>query len=340
MEKILFVLKRPSDKEDYSTNKHTGLFNSCVFLVELLNDIGFEAILDFAVDGNYIEKLVVKYRPDVVILEALWVTPDKVIELSEIYPNIMWLIRIHSDMPFLANEGIAIEWILNYTQNSNIYVAFNNEKTFKYFSENMNKNNYLYLPNWYPHDRISSLIRDAKNEDGYFHIGCFGAIRPLKNQLIQACAAIKYAQQLNLKIKFHMNTTRIENNGLNVLKNIRALFNNGGENYILVEHEWKNHDDFLKIVDQMDIGMQVSLSETFNIITADFVARNKPIVVSEEIDWVNSLFRVKTVDVDHIVAALHLNMDCEFLKLRKLNNLNLINYNHKSKKIWLNTFGD
>ena len=54
MEKILFVLKRPSDKEDYSTNKHTGLFNSCVFLVELLNDIGFEAILDFAVDGNYI----------------------------------------------------------------------------------------------------------------------------------------------------------------------------------------------------------------------------------------------------------------------------------------------
>lgn len=342
MSNILFILKEQQKNAEYSCQKNTGLFNSCNFLIEILNNIGFTASLEFAIDGNDIERLVVNNSPDIVILEALWVTPDKVVELSNIYSDIDWIVRVHSDIPFLSSEGIAIEWILNYMKNKNIYIAFNNEKTFKYFFSLLKFNeNCLFLPNWYPLKRINNIPNKYMGKNGgIINIGCFGAIRPLKNQLLQACAAISYADKYGLKLKFHMNATRIENNGFNVLKNIRSLFNNLDSNYELYEHEWESHVEFLKTIDEMDLGMQVSFSETFNIVSADFVSRNKPIVVSDEIEWVDTLCRVKIIDVEHIMSTMYDRLNSDFLKLTKINTLNLADYNNRSENIWLETFGD
>jgi hypothetical protein len=53
----------------------------------------------------------------------------------------------------------------------------------------------------------------------------------------------------------------------------------------LVVHEWVNHKDFIKLVKTMDIGMQVSYSETFNIVAADFISQGVPVVISKELPW-------------------------------------------------------
>jgi hypothetical protein len=54
----------------------------------------------------------------------------------------------------------------------------------------------------------------------------------------------------------------------------------------------------------MDLGMQISFTETFNIVAADFVYCEVPVVVSEEIDFVDEDFRVFPSDPTWVLAAM------------------------------------
>jgi hypothetical protein len=125
----------------------------------------------------------------------------------------------------------------------------------------------------------------------------------MKNQLTQALAAIKFAEQKNATLNFFINSTRSETGGDPVLKNIRALFHNG--KHILVEIPWLDHAAFLTFLPQMDIAMQVSLSETFNVVTADCVTSGVPVVTSSEVNWVSNGCHAPTDSVDGIVAVMH-----------------------------------
>ncbi len=116
-------------------------------------------------------------------------------------------------------------------------------------------------------------------------IASFGAIRPLKNQLLQAMAAMKFCEVNNVLLHFYINANRLEQGGEAVIKNIRALFK--GSKHTLHEIKWATHEEFKKIIAEMDLGMQVSHSESFNVVTADFVDMGVPIVVSSDIDWVS-----------------------------------------------------
>jgi hypothetical protein len=136
------------------------------------------------------------------------------------------------------------------------------------------------LTNYYPVNVNKVYIKEPI--PGAINIGCFGAFRQLKNHLTQAVAAIEFAEQHNFKLNFHVNAGRIEKNGSNPYKNLRALFSNLPQ-YNFIEHPWTSHENFIKIINCMDICMQVSFSETFNIVSADAAVCCVPLVVSEEI---------------------------------------------------------
>jgi hypothetical protein len=79
----------------------------------------------------------------------------------------------------------------------------------------------LFLPNCcYPKNRHQ---RRRKQPDGCTDTACFGAIRPLNNQLFQAVAATEYARRIGRKLRFHINASRTKQRGENVLKNIRDI---------------------------------------------------------------------------------------------------------------------
>jgi len=121
-------------------------------------------------------------------------------------------------------------------------------------------------------------------------IGCFGALRPLKNHLQQAIWAMMFADKIGKHLEFHINRSEFEKDESSpVLKNLHSLFSSTP--HTLVEHPWVEHDEFLKLVKTMDLGLQMSFTETFNIVTADFVYCGVPIVVSDEIDWMNFLYK-------------------------------------------------
>lgn len=310
----------------------SGLFNSATFVRNYLRSIGIESELTPVVDSNGIDKIVTDYNPDIVIIEALWCPPGKFEELLKIprHKNRRWIIRIHSKAPFLANEGLATKWIIQYA-NLGLEIAPNTEELTKQFDSSLPFGKFTYLPNIYHADPFRKGAKENQDFD-YIDIGCFGAIRPMKNTYQQALAAIDFASNIGKKLRFHVNSSRVEQNGNNVLKNLEALFEYS--EHELVHHRWYKHNDFLEAVSQMDMCMQVSFSESFNIVTADSVTAKVPVVCSEDISWMPRIMRVRPTSHKRIVRKLGiaylLSAPIVFTQ-----SLFLKYYNYKAKKCWV-----
>ena len=332
MIRLLFVCKRRNIGYNYGIP--FGLLNSARFVSETLAK--YECItakVVDVVDGNSIDREVYLFKPTHVILEALWATPAKVEELLKLWPKVEWVVRGHSKAPFIAMEGIAMEWLGQYAQLTKKYDNFKisaNSAEFNTETKDAFHVNSVYLPNIYYPPRMDS---PKKVRDGYIDIGCFGAIRPLKNQLLQAIAAIKFADEMHKPLRFHINGNRTEQSGEQVLKNLRNLFKYTDQKHQLVEHSWQSHSNFLKLVRTMDLGLQVSLTESFNIVTADFVGQGVPIVVSPDITWMPGFAQADPTSSHDIVRKLKLAY--RFPILRTVSKWSLAYYNCKATHAWL-----
>lgn len=331
MKKILFILKK---RNIYSNNSYSnidsGLYNSVIFVNEMLNKNNVDSKVIQVNDNNEIDKYCFQYKPNVVIIEALWVVPEKFEILQKLHPNITWIIRLHSELPFLANEGVAIDWIKGYTKYENVKIGSNSKYLIEALSPLLGRK-ILYLPNYYHVECFNHYDR-IKNYES-INVGVFGAIRPLKNTLTQAVAAMNYANSINKKLRLHINSSRVEQKGENVLKNLRALFKDTP--HTLIEHGWLKHKDFTRLVSQMDICLQISLTETYNIVTADAINQNIPVVSTKEIPFVSCLSSVETnKDVEQIVESIEFNLNFSYITT-KVNKFLLWFDSRKSKNSWL-----
>jgi len=336
--RILFIIKQGAlYGENHPYHVASGLLNSAKFVVDMLNASGkIEAKLSTVVDNNDIDREVFNFKPLVVVIEAYWVVPDKFDILAKLHPTVRWIVRAHSDFPFLATEGVGIEWTKAYLTKPSVSVAFNSQNIVRDLKDLevdwKIKNKILYLPNYYP---LANLKR-GKHPRNEVHIGCFGAIRPLKNQLIQAVAAVRFADIYGKKLRFYMNSTRCEQGGEGVFRNISALFR--GARHELVEIGWLDHDDFLSVMRNMDFALCVSFSETFCITAADAVSCNVPLICSDQIPWANPRSIVSTTDTDPIVQKLKNFSDIRGAIVNALNRQNLSSYSNTAKTLWLRQF--
>ncbi len=334
MKKPLFILKKRNIYSDgnYAT-VNSGLYNSAMFVNDMLIKNGVDSTLVQVVDNNEIDKYCAIHKPDVVIIEAIWVTPSKFEILQKLHPNITWVIRLHSELPFLANEGVAIEWLKEYVKYDNVMTGSNSKYLIEALSPLL-KTNLIYMSNYYNVTNKEIVKKTLDNR--IINIGIFGAIRPMKNTLTQAIAAINYADSEDKKLILHVNSARIEQKGENALKNLRALFVDS--KHELVEHGWLAHKDFVKLVGTMDLCLQISLSETYNIVAADAINQEVPVVTSNEIPFVNYFSNVSSnKDVVNIVDMIGFNL---FFKnvLTRFNKFLLFLDSKKSEKVWLKIF--
>lgn len=335
--RLLFVCKKRYQYGDKPTFIASGLLNSATFVVDMLNKNGINAKIVDVVDNNSIDKEVAEFKPTHVIIEALWVVPQKFDILHRLHPDVKWIIRLHSETPFLANEGIAIEWLRAYAEMSrrnNVAISVNSTRALRDLQSLLNSNEIMYLPNYYPVDW--SVKSPAVSSSPIINIGGFGAIRPLKNQFMQALAAKEFAESIGKICHFHINGTRIEGRGEAIYKNIKELFRD--TEHLLVEHPWYDHPTFVNVVKQMDLGLQLSFSETYNIIAADFVNNNIPIVVSDEIRWMNWLYKTDPNELDLIMTKMKMAWRFKSLNLHKLNKIALDNNSIESKITWTTLF--
>lgn len=329
--KVLFICRKRNSVYGISI----GLVNSAQFVANFLVSQGIDSKVVTVIDSNGIDKEVHDYKPTHVIIHALWVPPYKLEELSNKYKNIEWQIRIHSKVPFIAHEGMAMEWLTEYytiqKANTNIVITANSPE-FKDAIEKSLHESVEYLPNLYmpsypAPDRIS-------HEGNFINIGCFGAIRPFKNHLLQAMAAMAFGDKIKKDVYFHINCDRSEQNGQSVLKNLKALFA-ASPNHKLIEVKWQEHKEFLNTVATMDMGMQISMSETYNIVAADFVYVGIPMIVSPEINWMPWYTKADFYDIKDMVKVLSTvyrtwNPICRWANKRYLES-----DNKKAGKIWM-----
>ena len=348
MSKTLFILKR---REDYNAIMHshiglsTGLYNSANFMNDMLNAAGVESHIEVVVDNNDINRVVTDHRPTHVVIEALWVVPSKFTVLKEIHPTVTWIIRLHSELPFLASEGMAMNWLGDYSTMPNVVIAANAPKMLREVSLYLKTKNgwtdaetakkVIYLPNYYPQEYTDYVTPKAKET---IDIGCFGAVRPLKNHLSQAIAAIDFANQIGKKLNFHINAGRIEMQGQSVLNNINALFAHLYDSgHRLINHDWTPRAEFLQLCASMDLGLQVSFSETFNIVAADLISQGVPVIGSKEIPWMSKATCADPTNSEDIVEALHLSYKYPELVV-VANQALLTKYTNKTSKIWIAYF--
>jgi hypothetical protein len=335
--KVLFVLKERKIYNSYSSSFiHSGLYNSATFVSNMLRQNGIESNLVNVIDNNGIDREIHKFKPTHVIIEALWVVPSKFEVLHKKYPHITWIIRVHSEIPFIAGEGIAMEWLYDYMRDAdayNIVVAPNSEKML-HDIRSIGIKNTEYLPNYYPLEQIQTQPEPIfKN---HIDIGCFGAIRPMKNQLIHAIAAIQFGDDLGIPVHFHINASRVEK-GESALRNIREVFANNPQ-HTLVEHEWYSHHELIHLIRRMDLGLQVSFNETYNIVAADFAANGIPIVGSAEIKWMSWVYQALPTCSRSIKNRLKIAYFGDIISLQKLNKWNLVDDSEIAKLTWLAYF--
>jgi hypothetical protein len=192
----------------------------------------------------------------------------------------------------------------------------------------------VYLPNIYFPPQYE--LQNRAEESLHINIGCFGAIRPMKNHLTQAMGVIKFGNKIGRTIKFHINGNRIEQRGDQVLKNLKHLF--GGTSHELVLHDWVPHEKFIETIRSMHIGMQVSFSETFNIVGADFVSNGIPFIGSKAIPWLSNFYCANPTSSSDIASALCFAWDWKCVGLHRLTKWGLNKYNRQAKRSWAKVF--
>lgn len=329
--RVLFILKRrhtgPYGAWNFSPDGKplpSGLSISAKQMALALDELNIPNSLVQVVDNNCIDREVTAFRPTHVIIEAFWVVPEKFDVLRKLHPNVKWIVRNHSKSDFLSHEGGMVGWAIDYVQRGVTLACNSPEATadFKRLAVQVgaDPSNVVYLPNYYQAGaqpgffgwlkikffkalRYLGLSCKKRPETDTISIGCFGAIRPLKNHLHQAMAALEFAGAMGLKLRFFINATRVEGKAEPILTSLRQLFKRYPA-HELVELPWMDHSDFTLVTRSMDIVMQVSNSETFNIVAADAVKHGVPVLVSDEVPWLDYEYHANPNSVKHIAYKL------------------------------------
>ena len=338
--RILFVIKKGSypyrisyAESDLSREGHSGLYWSSKFVADMLAEAGVAVKFVEVIDNTFIDHEIKQFHPTIVVIEALWVVPEKFAELQTLNPCVQFVVLLHSETPFLADEPIAVRWLKAYAD-LGVTIAVNSvkmladAKTVLELEGDTQK--IVYLPDFYPVKPLGPLT--GATEDCAIHIGCFGAIRPLKNQLIQAIAAIRFATRAGLRLKFHVNGLEVDAGGQPILDNLRELF--VGTIHELIEDRWVDHKTFLESLKHIDFGMQVSFTETFDIVAADMISSGVPTVVSPEVVWASpGAFAPPT---DGVVIAERLReVWKQPVKAVEESHKGLRRFVEESKRLWL-----
>ena len=347
----------------YTKHLASGLTISVDFVIQMLEEMGVQCKAVQVPDNNDIDREVHRYKPTHVIIEALWVVPEKFEVLHQLHPHVKWIVRIHSEIPFLSNEGIAIDWITRAAGYMDVVIAANShnakedihhilKSVYPGWTAHEMKKKVICLPNYYSlvamEDLVAAMnlapeptcIRDLEfwNDDGVvLNAACFGSIRPLKNNLIQAVAAIRYAESEGATLHFHINGERVEG-GSNVVRNLRALFLE--TKHVLVEHPWMDHNLFLRLLSWMDVSLCVSFSETFCIVAGDSVAAGVPTVVSTQVAWASCFAMADPTKSHSIESAIRRALGPSLSSVGKfLNRRSLRLYCRQARESWARYFG-
>lgn len=292
---------------------HIGLGVAALANSEQLNSHGENATV-FPVRHNIdIMQSILNYQTEQkqplthVIISAPWISTRDIAALVGHFNTIQWLVVSHSNVGFLQADPSGIRLLRDYIELAakfdNFSVGGNSPRFVNWLSEAYNTHAVL-LPNMYPTSMFNSrIIHNIKQWlSGTIKIGSFGAIRPLKNQLTAAAAAIIISERLKAPVEFHVSAGREEGGGNVVLSAIEQMLSDM-PNITLVKDGWRGWHEFRELTSEMDLLIHPSYTESFNIVTADGIAHGVPAVVSPAIYWLPDNWKADNDDAIEIAEV-------------------------------------
>lgn len=239
-----------------------------------------------------------------VIISAAWLSTCEIGKLLIQFPHVEFAVNIHSNVGFLQADARGVDLLRDYVnlqrEMLNFRVSGNSRKFVDWLNE-VYAIEGAYLPNLYDLDKACKTNKPLYN-GGVMRIGAFGATRPLKNLMTAAGAAMAIQTQMRCEVEFFINAGRTEGGGNTIVKAVCALL--ARQPGIKLEFvAWRPWPEFRAFIRRMHLLLQVSYTESFNMVTADGVAEGVPSVVSDAIDWSPRSWQVSMDDVLSVATA-------------------------------------
>lgn len=285
---------------------HRGLGINALMTARVLRKHGVRADVVAVTDRAEVARTLRKHKPTHAVFQAIWLDSDDMERLCAAYPDTHMVVRCHSQIGFLQVEprAVAILRDLMFLQEQELNLAVSaNTLRLHAFLTKVYKSKVLYLPNLYDIERAERK-RDESHGHRVLRIGSFGAHRLLKNHSTAAAAAMMMAQRRGSDLEFYVNAGREEHGGVqgSIVRTLDAMFDRVPWAR-LVFAPWADWSAFRQTVAHMDLCLQVSFTETFNIVTADAVSEGVPSVVSNAIEWTPPSWHANVDDADDIARV-------------------------------------
>lgn len=286
---------------------HIGLGVSSLNTAKVLKRQGITVTVQPVNTATEIASAVKQYNPTHCVIAAPWLAVTEMAWLVRQFTAVEFIINLHSNVGFLAADtnGVALtrQYIDLEQANLNFRISANSRKGTLWIRTAF-QCPCLWLPNLYAVDSSAISHRPLWN-GGVLNIGAFGATRPLKNLMSAAGAALALTNQLKAQTQFWISGGRPDG-GMNVVASIKALLA-GLTNITIKEVNWTSWPQFRDIVRTMHVMLQVSYTESFNMVTADGVVEGVASVVSDAIDWPPSWWQAsvdETLEIARIARQL------------------------------------
>lgn len=247
-----------------------------------------------------------------VVVSAPWIPIPEWQPILSRWHRIHFAVSVHSNIGFLQADPNGTDNLGRCIHLEKSWPNFRlcaNNKTFGKWVNDTHAGPCQWLPNLYYLHEFSGRTRPVfgntgPGAGGTLQIGCFGAIRPLKNGMSAAAAAIQIARAMRCKLEFWVSNGRSEGGGLTVLNAMSQLFpRNPNPQERIIRSDWAAWPEFRQTIASMHLLLQPSYTESFNMVTADGIAEGVPSVVSSAIEWVPEHWQADADDVADIARV-------------------------------------
>ena len=285
---------------------HIGLGNAGVNIAKVLKKHGIQTTVFAANNLQEVTARLKAVQPTHVVISAPWLKSNEIISLLNEFPLTEFVVNFHSNVGFLQADTQGVKLMREYIdieQSRQNFRISGNSQRFAQWLRSAYCCPCLLLPNMYYLDYSThSNHHKTYKEGGILKIGAFGSIRPLKNFMSAAAAALQIKNNLKVDTEFYINSGRAEGGGDTVRRSIEEMVH-GIPGFEIREVPWVNWPAFRDVIRNVNLLLQPSYTESFNMVTADGIAEGVPSVVSEAIDWVPSNWVASADDVHDIATV-------------------------------------
>jgi hypothetical protein len=241
-----------------------------------------------------------------VVIQAPWVQTKDMQAMLMRWPDVHFCVLCHSNIGFLQVDPNAIRLMREQSELTLSHHNFSVGGNCQRFTDawvNMYGVPMAWLPNLYDVSTIKPVGQRVPWVPGStLRIGVFGALRPLKNMVSSVAAAMDLAHQSRADVEIWMSDGRNEGGGTTLPAAIDQL-TSGVANVKLMKAGWQTWPAFRQTVGKMNLLLNASYTESFQIVCADGIAEGVASVTSDAVDWAPSDWCANADDVTDIAST-------------------------------------